>query len=55
MAQVGNKQNAYLNGFWAAHARKKAGEKRHTSKARRRDGKAIVRNWTDWKQKNKGR
>lgn len=55
MAQVGNKQNSYLNGLWAAHARKRTGEKRQGSKARRRDGKAIVKNWNEWRQRPRGR
>lgn len=55
MAQVGNKQNSYLNGLWAGHARKRLGEKRRGSKARRRVGKAEIKNWNDWRERKRGR
>jgi len=41
MAQIGNKQNSFLNGEWAAHVRE--WWKRSTSKARRLADKKIIR------------
>lgn len=55
MAQVGNKQNSYLNGLWAAHARKRTGEKRQTNKKRRRSGKSQIKCWHDWRERTRGR
>jgi hypothetical protein len=55
MAQIGNKQNSHLNGLWAAHARKRTGEKRQTSKARRRLGKAVIAKWNEWRERKRGR
>jgi len=42
MAQIGNKQNSFLNGEWAKHVRRK--EKKHTSGIRRIIDKLIIRN-----------
>ena len=53
MAQLGNKQNSYLNGEWATHGRphgKKLGSKR-----RRRIGKALCWLWNAAKERKKGR
>lgn len=56
MAQIGNKQNSHLNGLWAAHARKRTGEKRHTNKVRRRLDKATIKNWgNDWRERKRAR
>lgn len=41
MAQIGNKQNSYLNGEWAKHVRKDW--KRITSHIRRMLNKKIIR------------
>jgi len=42
MAQLGNKENSYLNGEWACHVRKRDGGKRVTSKRRRAYGKRVI-------------
>ena len=44
MAQIGNKQNSYLNGEWAKHVRKRSGMKKRTSHQRRNVDKLIIRN-----------
>ena len=57
MAQIGNKQNSYLNGEWGKHVRKRHGEKRHTAKIRRRVSKAESngQGWHEGRAHNKGR
>lgn len=42
MAQLGNKQNCYLNGEWGKHVKKFT--KRYTARARRQIGKEEIRN-----------
>ncbi len=41
MAQIGNKQNSYLNGEWAAHGRPWG--KKMAAKGRRQQDKAIIK------------
>lgn len=43
MAQIGNKQNSYINGEWVAHVRKRNGGKRITSSKRRILDKELIR------------
>lgn len=43
MAQIGNKQNAALNGEWGSHVRKRDGGKKVTSRKRRTQQRAQIR------------
>jgi hypothetical protein len=43
MAAVGNKRNAALNGEFAAHVRKRTGQKRQTQKISRQEAKQQIK------------
>jgi hypothetical protein len=43
MAAVGNKRNSVLNGEFAAHVRKRTGQKRQTQKYSRQEAKREIK------------
>jgi len=53
MAQIGNKQNSYLNSEWGKHVKKYT--KKETSKKRRRNGRNLIKEQLGFKIYRKGR